>query len=121
LVAGITIFTVKVSELPRLLESPEYVTVMVSVPGGSSEKLTEQLPDTRVHWSDGLKTPVELLLENVTYPVGEFPVTVAVQVVLALTANVAGSQTREDVVGAKDSPTTTVKVVELGWLFESPL
>jgi hypothetical protein len=68
-----------------------------------------------------VQEPVESLAEKVTAPVGEFPVTVAVHVVVVFTATGLGEQSTVIAVGAKDAPMTMVKEVELGSLLESPL
>jgi hypothetical protein len=108
--------TVNVPELGPLFESPLYVAVMVTSPGEvPTRSYTEQLPDARMHEPTTVPSAVRS-----TVPAGEFPVTVAVQVVEALTAIVLGSHTRIVVVGAKDPTTVMVKTSELGSSFESP-
>src|SRR5262249_6262327 len=58
-----------------LLASPGYDAVTGSVPAGSEEVVNVATP------FDSVPTPITLpLRENVTMPVGEFPVTVAVNV-----------------------------------------
>lgn len=54
---------------------------MNAVPIAVSVYVTEHLPIESVQDAVGVKVPVELDVENVTVPVGSYPVTVAVHVV----------------------------------------
>jgi hypothetical protein len=70
--------TEDVPEPAVLFESPEYDPVIVALPALlGATKVTEQLPDPRAQVEDGAKEPA--VAANDTVPVGDAPVTVAVQ------------------------------------------
>jgi len=107
----------KVPALPWLFESPLYTAVMVTVRTELGVYETVQCPDASEQ-ADDMNVP-PLLLLNVTVPVGEFPVTSAVQA--AGVPTVTGVGVQETVVfvprrGATDSE----KVPELARLSWSP-
>ena len=80
--------------------SPEYVAVIVGVPTAESVYVTEHDPEDRVHVLLPVNDPVESDVANVTVPVGDDPVTVAVHVVCVLAAKDVGLQDTKVVVGA---------------------
>ena len=75
------IVMVVVPDEPVLFVSPEYIAVRVGLPAILSEYETEHEPDDKVH-EVGVKAPPEDDDERLTVPVGLYPVTVAVHVVL---------------------------------------
>jgi hypothetical protein len=76
----LTVIVVLVDE-PRLFVSPEYIAVRVGLPAIVSEYETAHEPDDKVH-EVGVNAPPEDDDEKLTVPVGLYPVTVAVHVVL---------------------------------------
>lgn len=80
-----------------------------------SEYLSEHVPELNVQDPEELNSPVVLLLDQVTDPVGELPSTVTVQVVEEFAVTVEGLQLTK-------TPVVTVIVIvpELPRLCESP-
>jgi hypothetical protein len=76
---------------------------------------TEHIPIESVQVAAGAKVPVELDVENVTVPVGSYPVTVAVQVVGSLTISGEGLQLTD--VREEAKPTVRINDGELLGLF----
>ena len=107
------------SELPWLLESPEYEALMVTAPvDEGATKVVKQLEGVvsvvRTHAALGLNEPDPTL--NVTVPVGEEPVTVTVHSVDAPSAIVDGLQATTVTV-ATCTPAVMVKVADVISLF----
>lgn len=77
-------------ELPRLCESPAYVAVIVGLPTDVSLNATEH--DSELSIQEFGETSPDVLL-NDTVPVVEFPVTVALQVIVEPAGSVAAQET----------------------------
>jgi hypothetical protein len=95
--------TGSVPKLPLLLPSPPYVPVIVTAPAVAPVAVTEHESATRLHMPPELNvTEPAPAWVNVTVPMGEEPVMVAVQVEPAPTANEAGRHETEVVVAVRD-------------------
>lgn len=70
-----------VPELCVWLESPSYVAFSVGDPATEGWKVTKQDPETNVQTEAGVKVAFVSVELKLTFPVGELPATVAVQLV----------------------------------------
>jgi hypothetical protein len=106
-----------VLELPAFEESPPYVALIVGIPTPVPVTVTEQAPDDRVQdplENDTVPVPPDCVQAIV--PVGEVPVTVAVQLVV----EPAAIEARVQEIETEDAPTVSVVGPELARLLESP-
>ena len=105
----------KVPELAAFAESPPYAPFTVTEPSAAPVAVTEQLPEERLQVEDeNVADPEPAVWLHVTVPVGEEPVTVAVQVLGEPTAIELGEQETDALDGC--APTMASAMMYVGTL-----